>query len=489
MNHIKAADIQKKLNTLDLIILPEIANDIPVTPEHNIWFPGQGSRTYPGEFSRITTYADIIEIIRLWVEEKLRKSYDLHPEEEEGLLYEILVALLTECKLSETDPLIAPPDNWWSQIAINAREEEFPFELIGFIESRDARRILFRIIPALLDIECDQLMKQMDLQLPDRSSVVTPGWVKHYMKGDRHTQSWIYHSSSGKGYFLVLFTRGCQHAKCAGCNLHLLGCREKISSELINRQVETALCRELLDSEKREIKEIVLSNNGSIFDESTLPTASLLYFVSKASHELPNLKKIILETRVEPVDIILLEKIKETLEFDGKNIQVELAVGVEIFDDEARNKYYKKGLRIEQLQELAKELGDLGIKLRCYMMYKPLPGMTREEADEDIAKAVDYFSRLSKDHNIDLTIHINPTFVAIGTKLAEAFEKGEYSPPDLSDLRKLVLSFEGSSINIYVGINDEGLAVPGGSFIKSGCEKDLDRFKKFNFTGDFQYLK
>jgi radical SAM enzyme (TIGR01210 family) len=269
----------------------------------------------------------------------------------------------------------------------------------------------------------------------------------------------------------------------------MLGCQNKINSHLINRQVETAICHELLDSEKYDSKEIILSNNGSIFDAGTLPHASLLYFVSKTSHELPNLKKLVFETRIEHVNRSVLQQIKEALEFDDKNIQVELAVGVEIFDDEVRNKHYKKGLRLEQLEKFAEELGNLGIKLRCYMMYKPLVGMTRQQADEDITKAVNYFDRLVEKYNIDLTMHINPTFAAIDTDLAEAFEKGEYTPPALADLRQLLHSFKSSKINIYVGLNDEGLAVPGGSFIKPGCEKDLDKLKKFNFTGDFNYLK
>lgn len=489
MKHIEARDIEKKLNALDLIILPEIAKNIPISHENNIWFYGQGGKKSPGEFSRITAFTDIIEITRHWVEGKLAKEFHLNPEEDEELLYQIMIALLTECKLSETDPPITPPENWWSQITSNAQEEDLPIELIADIQSRDTRRILFQIIPIVLGIECGQLMKQMNLQFPDRSSVVDPEWVERYMRGDRYTQSWIYHTPMGKGYFLVLFTRRCQYANCSGCNLHLLGCQDIIKSDLINLQVETAICHELLETEKHEIREIVLSNNGSIFDQSTLPQASLLYFVSKVSHELPNLRKIVFETRIEPVDKAVLEQIKKTLAFDGKNIQIELAVGVEIFDDKARNEHYKKNLRLEQLEKLTEKLEHLDVKLRCYMMYKALPGMTQKEADKDIVNAIQYFNRLSRAHNIDITTHINPTYVAIGTPLAEAFEKGEYTPPDLADLRKLILSFEDYGLNIYVGINDEGLSVPGGSFIKPGCEDDLDKFKKFNFTGDYNYLK
>jgi radical SAM enzyme (TIGR01210 family) len=491
MNDIGAGDIKKKLNALSLVVIPDIKDEIFVTDNDNVWFPGQGKLGHTSEFREISAYGDMIEIHRLWIEEKLARHYRVSPRHErEQLLYEILVALLTECKLSQIAPPITPSDNWWLRLE-NKASQWLSSQLIGLIKSKDTRRLLFHIVPCILGINCGQLMEQMKLQFPERSPSVKPDWVKEYLKGDRHTQSWIYKIPKGKGLFLVLYTKKCQYAKCIGCNLHLLGAQNNVGSNLINQQIHKAIGEELLEPEKREIKEVILSNNGSTFDERTLPLANLLYFVSRVSHQLPNLETIIFETRIEYVTPLALKQIKDTLAFDRKNIKIELAVGVELFDDENRNKHYKKGLSLEELEKFAEKIKLMGIKLRCYLMYKPLAGMSREQADDDITKAVAYFNRLSDKYNIEITLHINPTFVAIGTSLVQAFERGEYTPPDLADLKKLLLSFAGSlmNINIYVGLNDEGLAVPGGSFIKPGCERDLERLRKFNFTGDFELLK
>ena len=71
-------------------------------------------------------------------------------------------------------------------------------------------------------------------------------------------------------------------------------------------------------------------------------------------------------------------------------------------------------------------------------------------------------------------MHLNPTYVASGTVLAEKFKAGQYSPPKLTDVAKAVLSgrqfLKSRRINIFVGLNDEGLAVEGGSFIRPGDE-------------------
>jgi hypothetical protein len=40
-----------------------------------------------------------------------------------------------------------------------------------------------------------------------------------------------------------------------------------------------------------------------------------------------------------------------------------------------------------------------------------------------------------------------------------------------------------------VGLNDEGLAVPGGSFNREEDEDLLEKLHHFNHTGDFSLLK
>jgi uncharacterized Fe-S cluster-containing MiaB family protein len=79
--------------------------------------------------------------------------------------------------------------------------------------------------------------------------------------------------------------------------------------------------------------------------------------------------------------------------------------------------------------------------------------------------------------------------VATGTELETAFQRGAYEPPRLESVREAVLHGENKKISIYVGLNDEGLAVPGGGFVREGDEALLKALERFNQSGDFALLK
>ncbi len=70
-------------------------------------------------------------------------------------------------------------------------------------------------------------------------------------------------------------------------------------------------------------------------------------------------------------------------------------------------------------------------------MLKPVPGITEEEAIEDIHLGINYLSELSCKHGINVNMHLNPTYVSYGTELETEFRKGNYQPPYLESARKL----------------------------------------------------
>ena len=483
-------EIENNLASLGAVVCYIRTDTVQRAGEYEIWFPGAGKLETFNDFREISGYNDLIEVNRLWVEERLNKHFSIPSGARNSIVYKILIALLTECKISETIPSLSPPAQWW-RYALERFSQSIDSTgspTAVFLRFKDTRRVLHALIPPVLKVSCLQVMETVNLQFPERSSEVDPHHIAEYQADDQYTQSWIYRGLSGKGLFLVLYTRRCRYAGCSACNLPQLGSPKRIHSCHINSQVNFAITGTLLLSEKKEIKEIILSNNGSTFDSRTLPTSSLLYFLTTASNHLPSLKKIVFETRVEYVEPVVLRLIRDTLAFDNKKIRLELAVGVEIFDDKKRNDVYGKDLSLQELEIMVKSIRDFDIQLRLYMMYKPLVGMSVREADEDIKKAVAYFDGLSVKYGTGITMHLNPTYVAENTGLEAAFKKGDYSPPHLSEVRQLLLSLKNTGINIYVGLNDEGLAIPGGSFIKPGSEEDYKKLQEFNYTGDFQCL-
>ena len=132
---------------------------------------------------------------------------------------------------------------------------------------------------------------------------------------------------------------------------------------------------------------------------------------------------------------------------------------------------------------------EAGVHLRCYFMYRPLPEMTPETAAADIRLAADFLDKfVDSAGGSQITMHLNPTYVAVGTDLERSFSDGKYRPVQLTEVENLLATMAGHGIDIYVGLNDEGLAVPGGSFLTPGSEEVIGRLKRFNRTRDFSLL-
>jgi radical SAM enzyme (TIGR01210 family) len=243
-----------------------------------------------------------------------------------------------------------------------------------------------------------------------------------------------------------------------------------------------------------EIRKVIVSNNGSVLDENTFSTTALIYLVAMINSHLPNLDVLTLESRPEHVDWEELELISRAMH-EGSMNTLEIAVGFEIFDDHLRNRVFQKGLSKERFERFvvtvqehsAVKEHDYAIKV--YFMLKPVEGMTDEQAIRDIHNAIDYLSSLERQMDVEINLHLNPTFVAAGTALQTAFEDDQYNPPTLRDLAQAALRAKDGPLTVFLGLNDEGLAVKGGSFIRPGDEPVLERLAKFNATQDYDILK
>jgi radical SAM enzyme (TIGR01210 family) len=257
----------------------------------------------------------------------------------------------------------------------------------------------------------------------------------------------------------------------------------------IMKQVDHVFDFLLSPEQKENLKKIILSNNGSVLDEATYSTTALLYFVAKMNMNCPHISVLTLETRPEYVDMAELEVLHRALQEGETPTDLELAIGFEAFDDKIRNDHFQKGLKIEVFESMVKKIAKYGFKLKCYFMLKPVPGLSEEQAIADIAKGIEYLDSLSQKYAIEINLHLNPTYVARGTVLETEFKKGNYQPPTLESVQQAVLAAEQKRISLYVGLNDEGLAVPGGSFKREGDEELLEKLQHFNQTGDFSLLK
>ena len=153
---------------------------------------------------------------------------------------------------------------------------------------------------------------------------------------------WFQHSHEGFLLFVVFYTQKCRWSKCFGCSLHLSSSEDYIDSQLIMQQIDY-IFESILDNAQK-LKKIIVSNNGSVLDEVTFPKQALLYFITKMQYHCPNVSVLTIETRAEYALVSDFESIEQALQEGKQPVTIELAIGVEVFDNKIRNRVYKKGL-------------------------------------------------------------------------------------------------------------------------------------------------
>lgn len=302
-------------------------------------------------------------------------------------------------------------------------------------------------------------------------------------------QMWFQESSDGLVLFLVFYTQACRWSRCLGCNLPSKVSREHVPFKFLMQQVDNLFADPRVQTQGEKIRKVIISNNGSVLDEDTFSSTALMYLIAKLNLHVPNLTTVCMESRPEYVDTAELEFISRALAEGDTPTGLEIAVGFEAFDDRIRNDIFDKGLTLKVFESLAQKLAVYDFALKCYFMQKPVPGISDEEAVEDIGRAIDYLNRVSNDLGIQINMHLNPTYVATGTALEGAFKAGEYSPPLLEDVARAALTARDKHLSLFIGLSDEGLALPGGSFLRSDNQWMVKPLEEFNRTQDFTILE
>ncbi|MCK4761371.1 MAG: hypothetical protein KAW12_04165 [Candidatus Aminicenantes bacterium] len=316
---------------------------------------------------------------------------------------------------------------------------------------------------------------------------------KLYSFDDRHDKTtpaefWFQESFEGLILFVVFYTLACRWSQCLGCNLPSKMSSHHVDFQSIMAQVDYIFDNAEINSKKDSIRKVIISNNGSVLDEATFSTTALMYLLAKLNMNLPNLSALCIETRAEYVDVEELAIFDRALKEGTAPTDLELSIGFEAFDSHIRNNFYRKDLTLQTFEELVKKIAPFNYRLKCYFMLKPVPGITDQQAVEDIHRAIDYLSNIQQQYNISINMHLNPTYAARGTALETEFKKGNYSPPRLEDVASAARKARDSSITIFIGLSDEGLAVEGGSFFRAGDEEKIERLEQFNRSGDFDIL-
>ncbi len=308
---------------------------------------------------------------------------------------------------------------------------------------------------------------------------------KNYIYDESHdsgrpAQMWFQESEEGLVLFIVFYTQACRWSRCAGCNLPMLMSQFHVSYRHIIEQIDYLFDMPEVKQQAQEIRKVIVSNNGSVLDEDTFSSTALMYLMAKFNLNLPRLAVVSLETRPEYVDVEELEFLSRALKEGDTPTKLELAVGFESYDEKVRNDIFSKGLSLKSFENMAEKLARYDFHLKCYFMLKPVPNLSVKDAIEDIHQAIAYLGEVSERFGLKINMHLNPTYAASGTPLATAFESGDFVPPSLVDVAHAALPAAEVGISLFVGLSDEGLAVPGGSFIRDGDDELVVKLKSFN---------
>jgi radical SAM enzyme (TIGR01210 family) len=305
---------------------------------------------------------------------------------------------------------------------------------------------------------------------------------------NRPLQFWFQESHEGVILFIVFYTQACRYGRCVGCNLYQQQSPHPIDRLCLIRQIDQVFHDEDILARSQEVNKIILSNNGSILDEQTFSSTALTYFMFLVGQHFPFTRVLSLETRPEYVSLREMEFLSHIRQ-ETILENIEIAIGVEAFSDHIRNVRFNKNLSIEAIEHLIERVSAYHFGVKCYFMFKPVSHMTTIEAINDIQSAIDFLDGCAQKYNVDINLHLNPTYVARGTCLASEFLQGLYEPPYLIDIVQAVKLGKGKRLNIFVGLNDEGLAVEGGSFLRAGDEGLVKTLEEFNKTQNYALLQ
>ena len=279
---------------------------------------------------------------------------------------------------------------------------------------------------------------------------------------------WYVDCALGKELVVALYTRPCRYGRCAFCALPGLSLGgEAVSARDIDRQVDHVL-GEYTAEQLAVVAKVSIYTASSSLDQECLPTRSLMYLSLKIA-DLPSLQMVSLETRPEYVEDWELKALRAVL---GEGVRIEIGVGYETHDPVLRNEVLGKGLTRDKLVRLVAYLGDNGLDLKAYLMLKPHHSLTEQQGIVEAINGVEELAQLGLDHGVPVSIHLNPTYIAKGCRLTDELVAHGYEPPELTSIIEVVRASVERGLPIYVGLDDEGLAIEGGTFQDTGVDRE-----------------
>lgn len=172
---------------------------------------------------------------------------------------------------------------------------------------------------------------------------------------------------------------------------------------------------------------ITCFNGGSFLADREIPSAARQHLYQRfADH--PTATQLMVESRPEFVRPETLDEAADIL--CDKSLMV--AIGLESLDDRVRNQLLKKFIGKKSFLRSIELLKAYGMKSFVYV-FLGTPGLTEKEAYEDAYQTIEALAQLGVDE-----IALSCAFVPPGGRLEQMYENGNFRPPWLWTVLRLV---------------------------------------------------
>ncbi len=304
-----------------------------------------------------------------------------------------------------------------------------------------------------------EMVRPMRSMRPGMKEVVGDLYKKYGQRkpmGESSPSTWqphffLHRTFLGDQDLLIIFnTKRCKY-RCHFCQLPAKSSPTLIPGSEIVSQFSFVV-KELKHS-LSVLDRLTFSTEGSVLDASTFPTEALLE-IAEGINELRRVRTLVLETRLEFVDIDVLAQIREI----APRLSLNILTGFETHDPYLRNQVLFKREPLDVFERGLDRVAQAGAQLTTYVLFKPRWDMSDEEAVAEAEASIDYLAAQTKMRGLDFSVRLNPMYAADGSRWAKkAHVSPDYKPPRLTDVMRVAEKKRQEGVKIYIGMSTEGL--------------------------------
>jgi len=213
-----------------------------------------------------------------------------------------------------------------------------------------------------------------------------------------------------------------QSGKCAWARCFACGWGRLVGPEPNIHRLKADIDREFSKIKKNEINRLKIFASGSFLDTKQFPRSIWSYLVRKCKEK--NIQELVIESRPEFIT-------EQSLQ-DFSGIELIVAIGLEVADNEILKKY-NKGFAVEDYIRAANILKTAGCKLRTYLMVG-LPFVKNQKIS--LKKSIVFARKYSQE-----IVLIN-TFPHSAAPLFDMWISGKWKPLDKKQFNGLVKQYK-----------------------------------------------